>query len=111
MKRLEYSPQARRKMKQIRTTIIEEYGEAVAEKVIRKMLNAFRSLEQFDARGISVAEMFGVDTEYRYLYTEHNYAFYRTEGETVKILDILHEREDFMQILFGIETLTDNSED
>lgn len=111
MKRVEYSPEARSRLKQIQTFVTEEYGELIAAKIIRKILKTLRSLEQFDSRGISVSEMFGIETDYRYLYTEHNYAFYRVENDVVKIIDILYEREDFMQTLFGITTLTDSSDE
>lgn len=45
------------------------------------------------------------------LYVQHNYAFYRIEGDVVRITDIYNEREDFMWKLFGIQTTTQESED
>ena len=45
------------------------------------------------------------------LYVQHNYAFYRIEGDVVWIIDIFNERKDFMWKLFGIQTTTQESED
>lgn len=49
--------------------------------------------------------MFGVDTDYRFLFISHNYVFYRIEDECICIVNLYHEREDFMWKLFGIETV------
>ena len=45
------------------------------------------------------------------MYVQHNYAFYRIEGDVVRITDIFNEREDFMWKLFGIKTITQESEE
>ncbi len=45
------------------------------------------------------------------LYVQHNYAFYRIEGDVVRITDSFNEREDFMWKLFSIQSTTQESED
>lgn len=48
--------------------------------------------------------MFGIASNYRYLYVAPNYVFYRVEDECIRIVNIYHEREDFMWQLFRIDT-------
>jgi plasmid stabilization system protein ParE len=48
--------------------------------------------------------MFNVDTDYRYLVVANNYVFYRIEGKCIRIINLYHEKEDFMRHLFGIDT-------
>lgn len=65
----------------------------------------------FENRGGSLADLLGVESDYRYLYTEHNYVFYRVEQSSIKVVTILHEKQDFLQILFGIQTVSDEEDD
>lgn len=75
------------------------------------MTKAFRDLQQFATKGPSVENLIGIPCDYRMLYVQHNYAFYRIEGDVVRITDIFNEREDFMWKLFGIKTTTQETKD
>ena len=55
--------------------------------------------------------MFGVDTDFRYLYVKKNYLFYYLEGEKIIIAEMYDEREDFMFKLFGISSEPEESAD
>lgn len=48
--------------------------------------------------------MFGVSSKYRYLFVARNYVFYSIDGKFIKVINIYHEKEDFMWQLFGIDT-------
>ena len=61
--------------------------------------------------GPSVEEMFGVACDYRYLFVSRNYVFYRIEKDCIRIINIYYEREDFMWLLFGIDTTPQESVD
>lgn len=39
---------------------------------------------------------------YRFLFCKHNYIFYRVEKDTVRIVRILNEKQEYMRVLFGI---------
>ena len=67
-----------------------------------------RSLETMERQGISMYEMYGVNPDYRKLYVAHNYVFYLIEEQANRIVNVYHEKEDFMWKLFGIR---DASED
>lgn len=45
--------------------------------------------------------MIGIPSPYFFLHVEHNYVFYRIDGNIIYIVDIYNEREDFMWEMFG----------
>lgn len=111
MKKLQYSPDVIEKLHEIKQEITLKYGAGKAKSVIQEMTRAFRDLQQFENKGPSVENLIGIPCDYRMLYVQHNYAFYRIEGDVVRITDIFNEREDFMWKLFGIQNTTQESED
>ena len=48
--------------------------------------------------------MFDVASDYRYIFVPKNYVFYRIEERYIQIINLYHEKEDFMWQLFGIDT-------
>ena len=104
MKQLQYSPDAIEKLQRIRQDITARYGAQKAKAVIREMTKSFRDLQQFENKGPSVENLIGIPCDYRMLYVQHNYAFYRVENDVIRITDIFNEKEDFMWKLFGVKT-------
>lgn len=111
MKELKYSPGALEKLRAIKREITLEYGENVAGRIMKKMTQSFRNLQYFEKQGQSVENVFGIASEYRFLYVQHNYAFYRITETAVLIVDIYNEKEDFMWKLFGIRTTSEETEE
>lgn len=95
----------------IKKDITAKYGENVAYRVLKKMTQSFRNLQYFEKKGQSVEKIFGITSEYRFLYVENNYAFYRITKDSILIVDIYNEREDFMWKLFGIKTTSAETEE
>lgn len=87
------------------------FGAGVAKRVVSNMMQALRRLQLFEESGVSVEKTIGVPCDYHMVYTENNYAFYRITEEAIYIVDIFHEREDFMWKLFGIRTTSQETED
>ena len=101
---LYYSPEAERDLQNIRNSIIENFdSEEIAKKVLKKITGTVRGLLAFPYMGEELARMTGISTEYRCLY-------YRLEKDRVYIVRILHERQDFMRILFGITEESDTED-
>lgn len=50
-------------------------------------------------------------TNYQYLVVKPNYVFYRVEGDAVRVIRILNEKLFFLQILFGISSISEEGED
>ena len=73
------------------------------------MTTSVRRLEQFADSGVQIAEMYDIDTDYWYVFVNHNYFVYRVEDDKVIVVQIFNEKEDFMQKLFGITGRTQES--
>ena len=86
----------------------QEYGAATAGRIIKSITDAIRGLCEFEKKGPEVSKVFNVDTDYRYLFVSKNYVFYRIEEKCIRIINIYHEREDFMMRLFSIDEITQN---
>ena len=110
MKRIEYSPDAADKLRTINRAVLIEYGSSKAKEIIGKITKAIRGLCEFEEKGASVEGMFGIRTDYRYIYVMRNYVFYEIQSESIRIINIYNEREDFIWLLFGLEDPQDFTE-
>lgn len=104
MKKIKYTPDAADKLRKLKKAVAQEYGEKIANKIVKTITDAIRGLGEYEERGPEVSKMFDVVTDYRYLYVSKNYVFYRIEDEYIGIINIYHEKEDFMWQLFGLNT-------
>lgn len=109
--KIEYSQIVRRKMKILKSYLTEQFDSEVAIKGITSITKAVRRLEKFPESGVALSEMYDVDTDFRYLYVNHNYMFYYLEENKIIIAEMFDEREDFMYKLFGISSITDDSDE
>lgn len=107
MYKLEYAPKAMDDMARINEYIILHHGANVARKSLRRLTASARRLEKFPEEGPGLEALILVPTGYRYLYNKPNYLFYRIEEDCVKVVRVLNEQQDFLQILFGITTVSD----
>lgn len=108
LKKVEYSQIAIRKLKDLKIRLAEEYGVEISTKIIKQITSAIKNLSLFEKRGINVSSMFEIKCDYFYLYVKHNYIFYRIDRDKIYIVDIFHEKEDFIYKLFGVKTGINN---
>ena len=109
--KLKYSPDASDKLKEIKKQISASIGKDVAAKIVSRIMKEIRGLQDNPEKGPSVESMLNIPTNYRFLHVEHNYIFYRIEDDTVFVIDIYNEREDFMWKMFGVNLRTLDSID
>lgn len=107
MLKVEYSPKALEDLKLLREYISTNSGEDVAKKILNKITSDIRRLELFPVSGVDLGKVIGFTTDYRYLYSEKNYIFYRLEFDRVQIVRVLSEKRDYLQQLFGISSKSD----
>lgn len=101
--RIYYAPEALEDLQHIKDTIVVEFDDLeLAEKVVRDIVKNIRNLEVFPEMGTKLQISTSINTGYRYLFCRHNYCFYRIEEDVIRIVRILHERQEFIRILFGI---------
>ena len=100
---LYYTPKARNDLLQIKESIIEKFDdEDLAKKILRKMTETVRQLITFPYLGQELSGITGIYTDYRCLFCEKNYVFYRIEADRVCVLRVLNETQDYMRVLFGV---------
>ena len=104
MKEIEYSLIVRNKLKKLHKELIQKYDAKFAKDLLKKITASVRDLEVFELKGIAVSDMYDIECDYRYFYTNHQYIFYRIEKNKIIIVEVFDEREDFMWKLFQIDT-------
>lgn len=106
---LEYSQIVRQKMKDLKSYLTDMFGYPNAMRTMESIFSSIDTLGVFPLKGISLSEMYEIETEYRFIFTNHNYIFYYIEGETVYIIEMFDEKEDFMLSLFGLSSESEES--
>lgn len=104
MKQIKYTPDAADKLRNINRSILQQYGSEKAKAIIGKITSTIRGLADNEERGPLAERMFGVTSDYRYLFVSRNYVFYKVENDCIRIINIYNEKEDIMWQLFGIDT-------
>lgn len=104
MKKIKYTPDAADKLRELKNAITQQYGANKAKEIVKRITDAIRGLCDNEKMGPEVWRVFDVVTDYRYLYVAKNYVFYRIEDECIRIINLYHEKEDFIWQLFSIDT-------
>lgn len=104
MKKIKYTPDAADKLRSINRAILLQYGSKKAKEIIGSITGAIRGLVDNEQKGPSVEKIFGVTSDYRYIFVSRNYVFYSIESDCIRIINIYNEKEDFMWLLFGVDT-------
>jgi len=104
LKKIKYTPDAADKLRALKSAISVEYGGDKAKKIIKSITDAIRGLCDYEEKGPEVSKMFDVVSDYRYIFVSRNYVFYRIEDKYIRIINLYHEKENFMWQLFGIDT-------
>ena len=112
MAKLEYSLIVRKKLNELRNQLAQDYGENTSKNIIKQITTNIRQLETFPQSGTKISSQYHIDCDYYYIFIEHNYFFYRIKDkDTILILEMFHEKEDFMRKLFGIVTTSQETID
>ena len=100
MAKIHYSHKSLNDLQYLSDYILGNWGEQVAKRELKKITTDIRRLEQYPASGVDLGKMIDVPTDYRYIFSEKNYVFYRIEADTIHIIRVLNEQQDYMQQLF-----------
>ena len=111
LRKIAYSAIALSKRKAIKRDIKTVYGQIVADRVSKHISDTLAELKKFPNMGISMREQYDLDCDYYMLFVEQNYFIYRILDDTIMILEVFNEKEDFMYQLFGIVTTTQETID
>lgn len=111
MPKLIYAPKALDDLQGIKAYAARQFGEGKAKSCTREITSTVKQLGLFPGEGSRLEELIGYPTDYHYLVVKPNYIFYRFEGDTVRVIRILNEKQDFLQLLFGISSTSEEGED
>lgn len=111
MPRLIYTPKALDDLQIIKGYVSKQFGADKAKICVGEIVATVRQLEIFPDEGPCLEDLIEYPTDYHYLIVKPNYIFYRIENDTVKIIRILNEKQDFLRILFGIVCISEEGED
>ena len=111
MSRLIYTPKALDDLQRVKNYITEQFNADRAKTGMKEIVLRIRQLEGFPEEGVRLEKLIQYPTDYRYLVIKPNYVFYRIEADAVKIIRILNEKQDFLQILFGIKSVSEDGEE
>lgn len=111
MPKLIYAPKALDDLQGVKTYITNQFDSDRANVCVREITSAARQLEKFPEEGLRLGDLIEYSTDYHYLVVKPNYIFYRIEDDIVRIIRILNEKQDFLQILFGISNVSEKGDD
>lgn len=109
--KLAYSQIVRRKLHSLKLYLSQQYGEEFARKSVKTITDRARDLQKSPELGLALSAKYGIDTDYRVIFVNHNHLFYYRDGDTVIIAEMFGEKEDFMLKLFGVSGRTQESID
>ena len=96
-----YTPRARNDLVNIKESVIENFDdENLAIEVLKKIIKVVRQLVMFPYLGQELSGITGIYTEYRCLFCEKNYVFYRVEENRICVIRILNEKQDYTGAYF-----------
>jgi len=109
MRNLSISPLAQKDLQEIKTYITDELqNPTAAMNVLTRITKRIRSLIDYPEMGAPLSSIVEAETNYRYLICGNYTTFYQYENETVYVVRVLYGRRDFMKVLFGENTGTED---
>lgn len=98
-----FSPEALTDLQQVKESVIEKFNDVeLANQILRTIMKSTKNLQIFPGMGMEVRISASDSMGYRYLFVKKNYVFYRIEQDTIRIVRVLNEKQDYMRILYGI---------
>ena len=102
MNELQLTPEAVRDLAEIKRYIANDLGNPTAAiRVIGRITQNLRILQNHAEAGPSVEAITGNTTDLRMLVCDKYIAIYRINGKVVSVARIINARQDYMRVLFG----------
>ena len=98
MPKVVITPKAFSALDEIKSHISQDSEEA-ARKYVDKVLKKIEGLSKHAHLGISLERKWGIPTKYQFIVCHSHLAFYKIEGNYVKIYRVLHKKRDYLSIL------------
>ncbi len=110
MMRIDLTPEALHDLEVLKDYLDDQFGTDKGKIILEGVFADLGTPGEYpDSGSKDIFGKYEIETDYMYLVTHKNYAFYRVEGNCVKIIRILDTRRDVIYTLFGIKTVEDYS--
>lgn len=105
-------PEVQSRLKDLKALLLQSQGEKKGMKTFQEIISALDNLQLYKL-GTNLREKYFIDCpdNWYLLYTNKNYFIFSRSDDTVKVLKIYNERQDFIYDLFGIEMRSQESKD
>uniref|UniRef100_UPI004056C1C1 type II toxin-antitoxin system RelE/ParE family toxin n=1 Tax=Acetatifactor sp. TaxID=1872090 RepID=UPI004056C1C1 len=111
MKQIDITPRAHEDLADLKAYLLIEFGETCAQRVLGAIYDDIEKLAVFPELGVNILAKHGIVSDYLCLVSHKNCVFYRIEGEFIRVIRVLDERRDYLHVLFGISTSSEESEE
>ena len=111
MKQIYITPRAHEDLEDLKAYLLIEFGETSTQKVLGAIYDDIEKLAVFPELGVNILAKHGIVSNYLCLVSHKNCVFYRIEGEFIRVIRVLDERRDYLRVLFGITTTSEESEE
>ncbi len=91
MNDLDYSDLVKRKMKKLKKWLTERYDLDTAKRILSEMLTDADRLKEYEESGTNIAETYGIETNYWYLFSHQHYLIYRFEPGKVTVVQMFSQ--------------------
>lgn len=109
MKQIDITPRAHEDLADLKAYLLIEFSETSAQKVLGAIYDDIEKLAVFPELGVNILAKHGIVSNYLCLVSHKNCVFYRIEGEFIRVIRVLDERKDYLRVLFGISTTSEES--
>ena len=100
--RIDIAPEARKDTARIGNYIKTQFCDFdAAVRITSKIDKKIDTILEFPEKGVPIGHLVEIDTNYRFVVCGNYKIFYRREGRTIFVDRVLHNKQDYMKILFG----------
>ena len=111
MMKIVLTPEAANDLELLKDYLDLNYGENDEKRILKSIISDIKRLIKYPETDIKLFDRFDIVTDYKCMYTNNNYVFYRIEDKTIRIIRILSVKRDFLYILLGTKMTSDESDD
>lgn len=99
---IRYSPAARNDLRQLKSYLTAEFGNAVASKSVAKVVSDISSLKRHRHLARALSAKIGRDTDYLYLLSgKYSITILSESKNVLSVIRILDGRTDYIKTIFG----------
>ena len=109
--KIDIAPEALADLENIKKHLDKEFGITKEKEILKAIFKDIKTLAKYPNMEIKLFERFDIITDYKCFCSHRNYIFYRVEDDYLRVIRVLDEKRDFINVLFGTTMRSKESED